>query len=567
MNNPKYKTNYSRVRMKSKVFVIISIICVFFVRSFCHADEKNAISQFGITWTFDKDYTVGQFANGDYWVIGPVKIIGINPPSTKIDGRVKNGSMINPSPTLGITHGYDSTLFGRYAKPEYYDPALNAARPNDNDLSESNPLIVQPNSSLVSTISVEEPGHRPQLQTAAILTVLDVPAPEGSFRPAYCGNNKTIRFNKDQLNYSMLASLKPVPNTPSLTTVERGFERPWIDHIPGWMTDYHHPINNMPFYGREVSTLIGEGALMLHLNFTEQDKETLFIRYVQLGIDLFGILQDSGKDNWVNNGGIAGGRKWPIMFAGLVLDCNDMINVGDKSGDYLYSNGYGPGNEPPDYIHFGEDDQTFYVGDGDIYTPPYVEHRNSDGFTYYGHGNGGKHRDYIEYQEHHRGLPEWGINHTTKPNVDGLDWDSSYRQVTANAWGGFVLAVHIMGVKDLWNHDALFDYKDRYAQVEVDQRERSRFVESMWDAYRPEYGPVWTMSPRLTVTAVNGSVTKHPDATVFIMGERVVLSVLADPGYEFAGWSGDLSGSDTPVTVIMHSDRSIIANFVEVKSK
>jgi hypothetical protein len=521
---------------------------------------ESQLSQFDITWTFNRDYTVGQFANGDYWVLGPVTIIAIDPPSTDIDGRTMNGSMINPSPKLRSWQGYDSAMYGKYG--QRFDPNLNVGRPNNRDLSARNYLVLQPHSSLVSTISIPKAGNIPQLKTAAILTVLAEPAPEGSFRPPYCGSEKTIKFNKNQLEYSLLSNLTPVPNTPSIMAVERYFERPWIDHIPGWIGRFHHPAENMPDYGGVIATRVGIGVIKLNLNFTDKMKEVLLIRFVQLGIDLYGIVQDGGKNNWKNSGGHAGGRKWPILFTGLVLNDADMINIGGTDiADYDSSH--------QDYVHFGEDDQTFYVSDEDIYEPPYEKHIWHGGFVYYGHGKGDKRRDYLEYTQEHRGMPEWGIAHTTHPNQDGLDWDASYRRgATANSWAGFVLAAHIMGVKELWNHDALFDYMDRYMIVEKESvgighypRQWSKFLEKMWDAYRADYGPIWTMSPALNITATGGSVTKTPDKRIYNLGEKVILRAIADNGYEFAGWSGALSGTDNSVTIIMYANRTVVANF------
>jgi len=318
----------------------------------------------------------------------------------------------------------------------------------------------------------------------------------------------------------------------------------------------------MPWYDRDVCTQVGVGALKLHLNLTNQMKEVLLIRYVQLGIDLFGIVQDGGKTSWPNDGGHAGGRKWPILFAGLMLNQPDMMNIGR-----IDVKNYGHSHQ--EYVHFGEDDQTFYVSYDDIYEQPYKRHTWHNGFVYYGHGKGDKRRDYLEYTQEHRGMPEWGIAHTTNPNQDGLDWNASYRRAgTANAWGGFVLAAHIMGAKKLWNHDALFDYMDRYMQVEKEStgvghwtRQWSRFVERMWDAYRADYGPVWTMCPALNINATGGSVTKTPDKMVYTLGQKVTLSAVADTGYEFAGLSGDLSGMQNPVTIIMHANRTVVANF------
>ena len=224
----------------------------------------NQLTQYGITWTFDRDYEFGQFANGDYWVVGPLTLVGINPPSTEVDGRTINGSMVNPSPKTGATQGYDSAMYGSYGP--YYDPARNVAL----NVSPSHTLQLPSGSSLVSTISITTAGNRPQLQTAAILTVLPSAPPQGSFRPSDSGADKTIRYNTSQLNYAQLTRLAPVAGTPSLAEVERYFERPWIDHVPNWLGGYHHPESNMPNYGREMAAQVGIGALMLHLDFSNQ---------------------------------------------------------------------------------------------------------------------------------------------------------------------------------------------------------------------------------------------------------------------------------------------------------
>jgi hypothetical protein len=91
------------------LLIVFAIICAM-PAICCAAVGPNWIEQWGITWTFDKNistdgsgntYQYGTFVNGDYWVVGPVKIIYINPPSiTGLDTvnptRIKNGSMLNP---------------------------------------------------------------------------------------------------------------------------------------------------------------------------------------------------------------------------------------------------------------------------------------------------------------------------------------------------------------------------------------------------------------------------------------------------------------------------------------
>jgi len=411
----------------------------------------SSLSQFGITWTFDAPYPVGQFANGDWWVVGPVTIVAINPPSTS-GSRTMNGSMVNPDPRKQ-SQAYDTTMYAQYAWPGSYLASKNAAL----DVSSSNPLVLPPNSSLVSTVSKSTPMVRPQLQGAAILTVLTAPAPIGSFRPAYCGDNKSIEFNVSQLDYSKLASLAPVGTTPPLATVEQWFERPWIDHVPDWIGRYTHPAENMPDYGREMCDEIGTAALMLHLNFTNAQKQKLLTRFVQLGIDFYGVVEAGGLNNWPAGGGHHSGRKWPILFAGLMLNDFDMSNIGFDSR-----------------VAFNEDGQTFYVAQ----TSPGV----------YNCGFGG-------YGPQDVGLAEWGNQHAKNKGQDDSTWfGNPYRTCcTANVWWGEVLAAYIMGSKALWNHDALFDYLDRYRSTAPTMGQAgwtiswTDFALDMWDSYRANY--------------------------------------------------------------------------------
>ncbi len=442
------------------------------------------LSRFGVTWYFDRTLAAGadygQYANGDYWVVGPVNIIYIDPISYKSrTGRVLNGSMVNPSPKNGSTQGYDSATYGQYGPS--FDAALNAAMPGGTYISAGNPLVLQPGSSLVSAISGPEPGSRSQLDSAAILTVVDAPPPDDSFRPPYCGSDKTPRFNESDLDSTILANpsiLKSldrsaIQGVPAMADIERYFERPWLDHVPGWVGGYIHPTGNMPNYGREIASEVGEGALMLHMNFTIEEKHTLLIRYVQLGIDLYGIVSDGGEENWPNNGGHASGRKWPILFAGLMLNDLPMSSIGLRSGDYTGE----------DRVHFGEDDQTFYVTAGDIARDHHPDNRACE----------------LEYAASDEHLPEWGIVHHSNPEADNKNWKATYRQCcTATAWNGFLLSALIMGQKANWNHDVIFDYMDRYMAVELAVNGRgawtrswSRFAENAWDYYRKDYGSIW----------------------------------------------------------------------------
>jgi uncharacterized repeat protein (TIGR02543 family) len=69
----------------------------------------------------------------------------------------------------------------------------------------------------------------------------------------------------------------------------------------------------------------------------------------------------------------------------------------------------------------------------------------------------------------------------------------------------------------------------------------------------------------LTVTAGgNGGVSRDPDQAVYAPGSGVTLTAIADPGWVFTGWSGDLSGSANPAVITMDGDKDITATFARV---
>ncbi len=398
------------------------------------AGTATQVSQHGITWVFAQSHTVGQFANGDWWVLGPVTITSITP--APASGR--NGSMVNPMP--GDTHAYDNRVSG-------YSAAAGVTAP----------VTLPSSSSLVSTISLAQ-GHpagdpKTYLQTAAVLTVLSSVPPSDAFRPPYGGTAKPI-FTAGALRRNLLPTLTTAAGQPALSTVERNFERVWLDHKEGWTGDQIHPRDNMPDYGRELGTQVGDAGLMLCINIS--DKETLLRRFVQLGIDNYGNAL-AGQE-WNADGGHGTGRKFPILFAGYML------------------------NEPGFYTaaqngEFGEDQQTFYVTQ--------VEVDVTNGPNWEPDTRNGPAQPYLTSDI---GMAEWGVRHSTANIYDNKAWSAIYRECcTAYAWPGQVLAARILGLRDEWSHNALFDYQDRYMNTATSWRSQSAFAAAMWTAHRANH--------------------------------------------------------------------------------
>ena len=403
------------------------------------SSEATRVSRHGITVELGDGHECGTYANGDVWVVGPVEVVEIDP-APQEGSRAINGAMINPSPRDGDSIGYGDI------RANSYDPDLNVAR----DVSASDPLEVAPDSSLVTTISADEPDARPGIESAMVITVVDQPPPPGAFRPPYSGDDKTAQFTVDDLRTELLPRLEPVPGAPRPSSLASEFEQVWLDHVPRWQGRKIHPANSMPDYGRDMASLLGRGSLALLLDHPPAEKQQLLINYVQIGIDFYGIVEDGGQNNWWPDGGHAQGRKWPILFAGTMLDDPDMARIGDR-----------------DDVMFGEDAQTFYVTQDDV-------------------DRG------VGYTTDDLGMAEWGLRHATDPSRDDPSWQADYRTCcTANSWGGHVLSARIMGLQDAWNHDPLFNYTDRYLNEQPhDDWERFAdrpFTENMWDHYRPQH--------------------------------------------------------------------------------
>lgn len=404
------------------------------------AEMAQSVSRFGVTWTFDQPREVGQFANGDWWVVGPVTITEITPESE----NNQNGSMLNPS--IGGAQGFDDRI-----QRNDYEPALNVAT--------QLPLTINEPASLLSSISLAPNTTRdnPQMDTIAILTVLPEAPPTGSFRPPYQGTDKTIPGNVADLDFSKLGQYPAPENAIYPADIADKFERPYIELVTNWTGRYMHPKSNQPAYGRELAQRLGHGLLALQLDVPNEQKRELLINLVQIGIDIYGAAREGAK--WHADGGHNQGRKMPLILAGVMLDNPAILEYADAQK----------------HLIFQEDQQTFYVTEADTQLPRKQPRSSS--------------KPRLEmYTAEHIGLPEWGIRHANTPSRSGSNWNASYRQVSGAPTTTHVLVARLMGVEELWNWPAIFDYYgNRYWPQERDEHRGanspSKFTRAMWEAY------------------------------------------------------------------------------------
>jgi hypothetical protein len=78
--------------------------------------------------------------------------------------------------------------------------------------------------------------------------------------------------------------------------------------------------------------------------------------------------------------------------------------------------------------------------------------------------------------------------------------------------------------------------------------------------YIINYTLTTTVSPEGT-----GSITLDPDKEFYKYNESISLTAVANSGYNFSSWSGDLSGSSNPETLIIDDNKSVTAEFAPVE--
>jgi hypothetical protein len=533
-----------------KIIVYVMFAACFSPGARVFADQSTTVKQYEFTWTFDKPVQTGQFVNGDWWVVpapgqDSVTVVSVDPaPKTGPDGKLMNGSMVNPMPGF---QAFDQRAGIWKAK-----------------CGATYPLKLQVNQSLASAVSetdADDAGKKRlagqnYVKDVAVLTCLSKPPLSTDFRPSYVGNDKTLydsaKMRRDLLpNLPLPASVKEVPNLKDLA--DAFYSRPWVDFLRVWaafQSKGRHEIG----YGREKTVEVGVAGLLLCLDTNVVgDKEPLLIDFVQTGIDLYGTVSSGGR--WISDGGWQMGRKFPILFAGLMLDDKGMLGIGQKY--------------PPTTNTFQEDTTAFIVTKADIgrqlscmvngpvkaATANTIGLKGGAGFPAgkmagnrikivdgpgagqvryitkddlkWAARNGQKEiitcevdppwdtvpevdksvYQVLGYQEEDIGHGKYGGNHWRDEEGakgDNPSFAMPYSAMNKGSWPGEVLAARILGLKAAWNQDAVFQVVDdyivdtapgspllkylggcpRFYGSKIDEN----FISAMWETYRSKYG-------------------------------------------------------------------------------
>ncbi len=429
---------------------------------------KDSVSQYGITWTFQKPARVGRFVNGDWYVVGPAAVKAIDPKplygkevprreldrmdkERKVDQRVRNGFMLNPPARMKVA--YDSGV------RNWFDPSL----------IQKPPVAMKPGDSLVSTISMPknlvlhaqlrnkiERGvdDSSPIRTAAVLTCVGAPQPADAFRPAFCDRKARIYLARN-LKRELLPNAAASRSVPKkLDLFIRFTQRPWVGTC---FFGFEEPVENMPQYGMEYGRVSGVCALLLCTDFKPEQKEPLLANYVQIGIDLGGMVRAS-HPGWTGWGGHGSGRKLPIVFAGLLLGDEQLAHVGESSPK----------------VSYGEDEQTAY---GDCWTGAKVVFAGHSGIDTAAGAGRSRNSGWGPYE--HLPPSQWKRGHNTS--------EAYRRTCTSGGWVAQALALRLLHAEKAWHHDAFLDYVDRWMY-----EDDTAFIRTIKEATGKDYDKEWS---------------------------------------------------------------------------
>jgi hypothetical protein len=383
------------------------------------------VSQYGITWTFDKPYRVGQFVTGDWWVCpdtpeGTVTVVSVDPAPTGSGAAARHGSMLNPMGRLSQSYDGRGASYTDTHKVGY-------------------PVALRPWDSLISSVSrPEDDPVRPDvwgrptslsrvtLLTMAVLTCVPDAAADliHMFRPAYCypfggSTEDKVLYDSRDLAWGLLPSLTPVNGYPSMATAARGFQRVCPMHVSGSSSEAIRPVDNCGgYYSGQHIAESWAALLMLCDPAVVGDRQELVVNFIQFGIDTSYALRSYDPADPVRNDRCV--SKWPPVFASIMLDAPELRDI--PAGAYLKT-------EQCAHAACWTGADVVWVKDN---APPSHETLH--------------HEQWCQYQS----------------GGSGFKAEVYRRQTHSWTWVGTALAARLMGAQAAWGHDAFFDYVDRW---------------------------------------------------------------------------------------------------------
>ncbi|MBI5217117.1 MAG: T9SS type A sorting domain-containing protein [Ignavibacteriae bacterium] len=264
-------------------------------------------------------------------------------------------------------------------------------------------------------------------------------------------------------------------------------------------------------------------SLLLCIGFTSHAQKRITSTTTQvLSASLSGMKWNDADGNGTKDIGETGISGWKIYLSGTATD----TQLTDANGYYLFTN-LVAGNYTLNEEQQTGWSQTFPVSPG-TYT---VDLLDADSLLNYDFGN----------RAVHTIVASAGENGFISPsgNVLVLNGDDTTFTITPNT--GYHVADVL--VDDI-SVGAVTTYP--FTNVTANHTISASFAINTYT---------------LTINATNGSVSKNPNLGTYTHGSSVILTAIPSEGYNFANWSGDVSGSENPDTILMNGNKTVTATF------
>lgn len=488
----------------------------------------SRIAQGGVTFTFASERPAGQYANGDWWVLGPVTITEITPASTVIDGqrsdgstyagRAIHGTMVNPghrsfapggstannrgSPIQTfpgeplqqlVQQGFDG-LTGTIAYAATYNPAFNLD-PNRT----GTPLVVT-TGSVVKCLSATEAALTPATGRQAplrfvVLTVVDQIPASDAIRPGVSRAAKASLVKVSDLDLSVFRNLPAVAGTPTYAEALGYVSGTFNTFQPDSINSANMMPQTHPDYGRELANRIHAALLCLHLDtFTPEQKRTILTHLATFVDDAVSRAEEGGMSY-----GSGGGNQWKKSALAVVAAA---LKSKAPASWVQYCNAA---------LHpfsWGEDAHHAYVTDLDIATPRLT----ADG------------RPRTAFAPYTLGSADWGNWSAVNRTDAGMNMDLFYRDVLTGALFPGLQAVELTeGAQALWNNPAVFLYaKTQWSRRNAPLYDVTNRIQPFPLAFAAAYRPLDPAAPQAVVAEVK-------DNNWFIRFDTSLDEVVAAP--------------------------------------
>ncbi|UYV15860.1 SwmB domain-containing protein [Porphyrobacter sp. ULC335] len=482
------------------------------------ASLASQVSRSGVTFTFGSPRPAGQYANGDWWVLGPVTITAISPASTlhngtsglltgsgnttpPYTGRVVHGTMINPgnrsfasggnlaNNSTNTLQGWDSLGLGGLPSPVYSAPSNVDPGATGTALAVTSGSVVK----FVSRLTDLPINNRPAGNDMVVLTVVsDVPAPD-AIRPGVSRQSKATQVRASDFDVSVFKNFAPTANTPTygqaISWVSRYHETSMPDSINNTRTK---GINNHPEYGRDIARNLHSALLCLHLSsFTATQKREILTALAAIADDLVSRAEEGSITL-----GAGGGNSWKVP---IIVVCAAALGTRAPASWLAQL-------APDKRSIWAENSQIFRVSGYDIALPRFT----ADG------------RPRSAYTQQMIGSAEWGEQQMTAPQNSGSNWDALYRDIVNYSLIGGTLAVELTtGAKALWDYPEFWLYMDTVYGRRTEGGAGNTvlpFVQEMLTAYRV---------PKLAAPAIVEAGVKN--AAVWIRFDQALNESVSPP--------------------------------------